>query len=92
MRIEGSRFGKWVHHEWPLGTDIVIIGTCTGPSGIVSRQLCLPHQVYAAKLQDMVREFGASAVVLIPAKSGDYLMLTPGDVEAMQSQPELVSR
>jgi hypothetical protein len=80
---DNSVFGNWVDHEWPPGTDIVIIGTCTGPDGIVPRALCLPHQVYVGKLQRLALQFNARDVALIPAKSADYLMLPRAEVDGL---------
>jgi hypothetical protein len=80
---DNAVFGNWVQHEWPPGTDVVIIGTCTGPNGIVPRRLVLPHQVYVETLQEMAAAFDARDIVLIPAKSADYLTLPRADVDAM---------
>jgi hypothetical protein len=83
--IDNAVFGNWVQAGWPPGTDIVIIGTCTGPNGIVPRRLVLPHQVYVETLQEMAAEFDARDIVLIPGKAADYLMLPRAAVDAMRA-------
>ena len=85
---DNSIFGNWVAHEWPPDTDIVIIGTCTGPAGIVPRSLCLPHQVYVEKLQALAAEFDARDIVLMPAKSSDYLTISRAVVDELQPKTE----
>lgn len=76
IRLEKSSFGKSFAIDWPEGTSVVIIGTCTGSAGIIPRSLRLPHQIYAHDLKKMVADYNAREVVLIPASSNEYVKIS----------------
>jgi len=75
--VRHSSFGDW----YDIGTtdaDVVILATNDG-HGLVPRLLCLPHQVYVAKVSKLEKRYGS--VTVIPARSHEYVKLPTADVQ-----------
>lgn len=66
--LRHSSFGDWYYIK--TDADAVIIATNSGV-GLKPRDLCLPHQVYVAKVRELERKYGP--VTIIPVHSNEYV-------------------
>lgn len=75
VALNDTGFGMLADLDVPENCSVVILAYNKG-GGLVPVSLCLPHQVYTRKVDELRKEYGNNyhfEVVAIPANSKDYI-------------------
>jgi hypothetical protein len=65
-----STFGKWADYPIPDDCDVVVLCVMGGPYlQIEPIRVLLPHQVYKTECRKLLKETGATEIILLPYRS-----------------------